>query len=111
MRLLARILSFLLLAAMALTATARGAAPRWEEVNSAVEVTELRIDGNETVDIAMRDGYLYVSSRQPVTVKLYTILGQLIVQEHLQPGIFRFKLTTRGIYLLKAGNLTRRVTV
>lgn len=96
-------------------ATSMFAAPRaWEEVNRLPGVqTEQRVDAtaDDGVYTTVSDGYVYVVVRQRTTVKIFTILGQLIVQDTLQPGIYRYKLTSRGIYLLKVGSITRRVTL
>lgn len=65
----------------------------------------------DEVAVAVYEGYVYVLVRQTTHVKLFTLLGQVIVQDTLKPGIYRYKLTSRGIYLLKAGTSTRRITL
>lgn len=65
----------------------------------------------DDVTVAVHEGYVYVLVRQTTHVKLFTLLGQVIVQDTLKPGIYRYKLTSRGIYLLKAGTSTRRITL
>lgn len=65
----------------------------------------------EGPDVRVADGYIYISLKQPANVALFTILGQLIVSQHLKPGYYRFKTGTRGVFLLKAGSATRRVTL
>ena len=80
--------------------------PRWETVETVIaELSE------ESVDVAVREQYLYVFSPQPVNVKLFTILGQLVSQASLPAGTSRIKVATRGIYILKAGTVTRRITI
>ncbi len=103
-----------LLMILALTAAifaADAASPKWEEVSSVPTVVQTQLNESEQVQTAVKDGYIYIVSSQPVTVKLFTILGQLISQETIPAGTHRFKMTTRGIYILKAGGLTRRVTI
>ncbi|MCM1111609.1 MAG: hypothetical protein NC336_10415 [Clostridium sp.] len=90
---------------------AQPAAPRWEQVTVSTDTIEFRGEGNETIDVTTRDGYIYITTRDQISVKLFTILGQLIIQDTLPAGVHRYRLTSRGIYLLKAGNLTRRITV
>ena len=46
-----------------------------------------------------------------ITVKVYTILGQMVSQATLQPGTSELRLGTRGIYLVRIGNLTQKVAV
>lgn len=88
---------------------------KWEESSLPAELARLRPTdtANEPVEIitGASDGNIYIIVRQPIQVKLFTILGQLIVQETLQPGTHRYRISNRGIYLLKAGHLTRRITI
>lgn len=91
---------------MALTATAQTApAPRWEAVNVTVEVAV------DDVEVAVRDGYIYVSLARPAQVKIFTILGQPVTQATLPAGTSRIKVPARGIYILKTGSATKRITI
>ena len=83
---------------------------QWEEMESELVVTD-RQDDADVLDISVRDGYVYVTTSKPVTIKIFSILGQLIAQKQLQPGTSRTRITSRGIYILKAGTVTRRITV
>lgn len=72
--------------------------------------------GVETVDaegfsISSHGGYIYIATQRTVSVKLFTILGQTVEQTTLAPGSYRFKVKTKGIYILKVGSITRRVTI
>lgn len=68
-------------------------------------------DGDERIDVEVRDSYIYVSTNRPVTVKICTILGQLVSQEKIPAGVSRIRLAQRGVYILKAGSTTRRVNI
>ena len=57
------------------------------------------------------DDYIYIHSDKPITVKLFSILGQLISQETVKAGTHRIHLKSRGIYILRAGTATRRITI
>lgn len=84
----------------------------WEAVERFPGVAvEQRADASCDPYVTVRDGYVYVSVREHTMVKVFTILGQLVVQDNLQPGTYRYKLNSRGIYLLKVGSVTRRVTI
>jgi len=88
------------------------ASPGWEQVQPLQSVTSRNDDGNEErLEVTVRDGYIYVTTRRPVTVRVMTILGQLISQQNLPEGTSRLKVTSRGIYILKAGSQTHRVTI
>lgn len=96
---------------IAATLTAGAAGPVWEQTRPS-ESRELldRADG-EQIDIRVKDNYLYITTNIEVTVNVYSILGQLISRQTVPPGTHRLHLPARGIYILKAGTLTRRVTV
>ncbi|MDE6484494.1 MAG: T9SS type A sorting domain-containing protein [Duncaniella sp.] len=96
---------------VALTA-AQAAAPKWEEVNTPpVELTSESSDAESTVHVAVKDGYVYIHTNEQVTVKIFTILGQLISSEKVPAGAHRLKINARGIYILKLGGITRRITI
>lgn len=83
----------------------------WEEVAAPVPPTSQTFEMDADTQIAVADGYIYIWAEKPVTVKLFSILGQLITQDTLKPGLHRIKLTSRGIYIVRAGTSTRRVTL
>ncbi|MBD5265956.1 MAG: T9SS type A sorting domain-containing protein [Duncaniella sp.] len=89
-----------------------GAAPRWEAVDAPGRIfTEQRAE-QEGIDVAVNDSAIYVASQHQVSVKVFTILGQLISQETLPAGTHRLQMSAKGIYILKIGtNITRRVTI
>ncbi len=90
-----------------------GTTPRWEAVTAPPAGTvaiESRPDTDQ-LDVAVRDGYIYVGCRSRVTVKVFTILGQQICSETLPAGTHRLRMTAKGIYILKTDTATRRVTL
>lgn len=100
------------LTGLAMAATAAVAAPpAWEEVTSPPPAVVQSIDGEGTTEVVVRDGYIYIWSQKPVTVKLFSILGQQIHQETVPAGLHRLRLGSKGIFILRAGSLTRRVTL
>ena len=92
-------------------ATVSAAPPAWEEVTSPQPsvVQSFEMDGQ--ADVTVLDGYIYIWSQKPVTVKLFSILGQQIHQETVPAGLHRLRLGSRGIFILRAGSLTRRITL
>lgn len=83
---------------------------QWEEMESELVATD-RGDNSDVLDITVKDSYVYVTTSKPVTVKIFSILGQLISQKTIQPGTSRTRISARGIYILKAGSVTRRITI
>lgn len=95
-----------LLSAAPISVAAKG----WEaaktersEAKSVVKTTDIEI-------LAAR-GVILVSVSSPLTVKVFTILGQPVSQATLQPGVHQLQLPAHGIYIVKAGDLTCKVAV
>lgn len=63
------------------------------------------------IDISVRDGFIYLSTPRDVEVKIFTILGQPVSVASLRPGVHRIALGSRGIFIVRAASLTRRVTL
>lgn len=88
-----------------------GAAATWEEVNAPSPAVVQSIGQDSDLDVVVRDGYIYLWCEKTVTVKLFSILGQQISQETLKPGLHRIRMASRGIYILRTGTTTRRITI
>lgn len=84
---------------------AQPAANRWEQMES------IESELTEQTQVSVRSGYIYVSVSQPTQVKLFTILGQPVSSVTLKAGTSRLKVEARGIYILKIGTITRRITI
>ena len=61
--------------------------------------------------VNVREGYVYVTVSRRTPVKLFTILGQTVSQTELPAGTSRLRVGARGIYILKAGDTTVRITL
>ncbi|MDE7154603.1 MAG: T9SS type A sorting domain-containing protein [Muribaculaceae bacterium] len=102
-----------LILTLLLTAVSAWCGPiKWEEAtpphdNQAVHQSVEQ----EGVEITVKDGWVYVTASRTVTIRIFSILGQPIVTETMQPGTYRVHLASRGIYLLRAGSTTRRITI
>lgn len=68
-------------------------------------------DEPDRLEVSVKDGYIYVSVTKNTVVRLYSILGQLVSQQNISAGTTRFKAPARGVYILSAGPVTKRVTV
>ncbi len=79
----------------------------WEHI----ELTAADNDSPVSVDVAVRDGYLYVTLSRRSQVKLFTILGQTVSQAELPAGTSRLRIAARGIYILRAGDTAVRITI
>ncbi len=97
---------------LGLTSLLSEAAARWETVDAPDRMfTEMRSDPEAQAEMAVRDNFIYIAAPRPVTVKVFTILGQLISQTTLPAGIHRLPMSAKGVYIIKIGSSTRRVTI
>ena len=98
-------------AAAPAAATGNTPVPVWETVDLNTANVRDEINPRENIDIINRDGVLYITVEQPVKVEIYSILGQLITSRQLKPGTVRLTMPQRGVYILKAGSITRRINI
>ncbi len=56
-------------------------------------------------------GKVLITTDRPTTVQIFSILGQLITQKQINAGTVRLTMGVRGIYILKADNTTRRISL
>lgn len=97
--------------AMSLCCVVALGAPTSVSTSLSVPTRVADTDESDRIDITVRDGMLLVTVNKTTTIKIFSILGQLVTQRTLSPGITRIKLPARGIYILKAGDITRRITI
>lgn len=106
-----RLWRLIILALMCLTGNAARASETrtWEAVERLPGQAMEQMSQQEDVSVAVVDGYVYVTLRQRTNLGLFTILGQPLARGEYQPGSYRFRIARRGIYLLKAGPVIRRL--
>lgn len=88
-------------------------ASEWERISQPQTQVTQNVETSEQtsyIRTEVRDGYLYLSIERDAPVKVFTILGQLVTSQQLGAGRWRLPLKARGIYILKIGPVTRRVT-
>lgn len=102
----------LIVTAMTLSAIAGSAAAPtlWEAAGSVTVRDTERLD-DSGMEITVRDGVVTLILTRPAQVRVLTILGQPLSQENLPAGIHRLRLTAKGIYIVRVGQTTRRVTI
>lgn len=103
-----RLLSLVMTLILAIAAsTPVEAAQIWEPMATAPAQT----DDAPAIELSVRGGEIVMTLQRKLTVEVFTILGQPVSRETLQPGAYRLKLRTRGIFILRAGGHTRRITI
>lgn len=85
-------------------------APAWEKVsNMTSELVES--SGPDNYEVKVVDRMIVLTVARESNVKLFTILGQLVADQRLEAGTWRLPVSARGIYILKVGSATRRITL
>jgi flagellar basal body rod protein FlgF len=85
---------------------------QWRETNREVQgKTWNDPRASDGIEIYGRNGIITIVTPKRITVRVYTILGQIVSQATLQPGTSELRLGTRGIYLVRIGNLTQKVAI
>lgn len=95
-----------LLAGVSLATMAAPAELRWEP--AAVEADAA---AHEEPRAYARGMYVHVELPERTQVKVVTILGQPVAQARLEAGAWRMRMPSRGIYILRAGTHTCRITI
>lgn len=102
----------ILLLATSTHASYVAAQSQWREVSheiTAPSTTESRI--TDGIEIFSKDGNIVVRLQNKAQVKVFTILGQLVSQANLNAGTSTLKIASRGIYIVKVGNVTQKVAL
>ncbi len=85
---------------------------QWRETNREVQgKTWNDPRTSDGVEIYGSRGTITIVTPKRISVRVYTILGQLVSQATLQPGTSELRLGSRGIYLVKIGNITQKVAI
>lgn len=104
----------LLAASLAAAAQTPSPAPRkpvWEVV-AVADPAPVAQNGTPELEVTIHEGgSVVITSDRAVTVQVFSILGQLITQKQMQAGTVRLQMNARGIYILKADNTTRRISL
>ena len=85
---------------------------QWHETNREVQGKSLNDPrSSDDVKIYGSNGTITIVTTKRIVVRVYTILGQVVSQATLQPGTSELRLGTRGIYLVRIGNITQKVAI
>lgn len=81
---------------------------QWREV-STKSITEAR--ATDTVEITGNNGVITIKTTRRIQVRVFTILGQSVSVATLNPGTSELKVGSRGIFIVKIGNITQKVAL
>lgn len=70
-----------------------------------------RVARDSDVDIKTASSTIIISCNRAMTVKVFTILGQLVSSETLQAGTSQLHIPGHGVYIVKINTLTVKVAL
>lgn len=84
----------------------------WRETAKDINVPSItdpaKTDG---IEIFTTDGAVIIRTNKKIQVRIFTILGQLVSQAVINPGTSELRLGSRGIYIIKIGNITQKIAL
>ena len=63
------------------------------------------------IEVSIKDGSIYIRTPRKVQVVVYTILGQIVTDRTINPGLSELKIGVRGIYLVKIEGQTQKIAL
>ncbi|MGN0212576.1 MAG: DUF6383 domain-containing protein [Muribaculaceae bacterium] len=85
---------------------------QWRESSQPVSVPSLNDPRqSDGVEIFGVNSSIIVRTPHRVQVRVFTILGQMVSQAVLNAGTSELKINSRGIYIVKIGNVTQKVAL
>lgn len=65
----------------------------------------------DSVEITGSNGVITIKTSKRIQVRIFTILGQTVSVATLNAGTSELKVGSRGIFIVKIGNLTQKVAL
>lgn len=103
-----------LLVSVAVSCETAYAQLQWRDSNQKVS-GRILVDPSHTDGVEIYSdsstGTITIKTPHRIQVRVFTILGQLVSQATLNPGISELKINSRGVYIVKIGNITQKVAL
>ena len=80
---------------------------QWRELTPAPGIEQRVTD----IEISGKNGVITIRTPRRITVRVFTILGQNVSTATLNPGTSELRIGSRGIFIVKIGNLTQKVAL
>ncbi len=83
----------------------------WEPIRTE-QIPDSKLVARDTdLEVRTTRGCIFVTTNHTVTIKVYSILGQLVTSDTLQPGTHRLNMSAHGVYIVKIGDITCKIAV
>ena len=106
--------AILIALALGCSAAPQAFAQDWTSQSAWALSDDDRTDGSSRapeIEVSSKEGNIYIRTPRRVKVTVYTILGQIVTERTINPGISELKIGTRGIYLVKIEGKTQKVAL
>lgn len=87
------------------------AAKSWEVIRSE-RLSEGRVVTRTTeMEVRTTPGTILINTSRPVQVRVFSILGQLVSSETIPAGMSQLNIGSHGLFIVKAGDVTCKVSL
>ncbi len=69
------------------------------------------VETPQPATVAVYDGNIYITVPESTTIKIYSILGNLVLEKKIPAGTTQIDLKARGIYLINTGDSIKRIAL
>lgn len=69
------------------------------------------ISSQPDIDVFSSPNIIMIKVNRETEVRLFTILGKLIIAQKLSPGIFEYHIDTHGIFIIKTDDSSCKIAV
>ena len=87
-----------------------GVLNHWEESKNAL-MNYKAIATKPDFEIFSAPFVIMMKVNRDVEVRLFTILGKLISEQELTPGIFEYHMDAHGVYIIKTGDFSCKIAI
>lgn len=84
---------------------------QWRETREVTGRSLTDPRATEGIEIYGSSGTITIRTTRRIQVRVFTILGQNVSTAVLNPGTAELRIGSRGIYIVKIGNLTQKVAL
>lgn len=83
---------------------------QWEEAKS-INSNFKAISSQPDIEVFSAPNVVMVKANHNVEIRIFTILGKLLSQQHLEPGIYQYHIDSHGIYIIKTNESSCKIAI
>lgn len=83
---------------------------QWQEAK-AINGNFKAVSSQPDIEVFSAPNVIMIKVNHNVDVRVFTILGKLISEEHLEPGIFQYNVDSHGIYIIKTQESSCKIAI